>query len=429
MIRILLDRLQLAWYAVLYGSLVARITATIAALALVAAGGFFLPHLLLDKEKQLAEASTLTVWYASSSTSVDLVEQEIKDLLPGYSIRLVDKQDPFALEEALFAADAGSAPDVVLGGSAMLTRGAENGMFLPLDTELDAEAFPARVLELATIGNRLYGVPYALDTAVFVWNKKLYGTDAPKTFGDLLDWHDEQGRTEPSLCVYDGAWMYQPLLDALGAEPWVSAGNRPTLLENAFGPEFERNFARALDGETPILSTSCTANFGKGEVPFAIVGQWTIGEFTDVEHGTGQVPGVTAKTPGRAWLAGSNAYITKFARERGKLDAATVFTEWVSTLIGQQTLTTDGIAVSARQDSVKADAPAVTKAVNSVLATSQAEPDGVLLLDAGNGSWFTLIETFVDEAIKKPSSLPALRKALVEDIEANLATYKNPVKK
>jgi maltose-binding protein MalE len=418
MIRTLLDKLQLAWYAVLYGSAAARITAAATAFTLVVGGAYLLPSLVIDENKRAADASTLIVWYEGVTTNVNSFSENPELILPGYTLKLVDKSET-TIEQALKTVDEKDAPDIVLGSSALLNDGYASGTFIaPENVKLTDGKFSNAALKLASVDGKLVAVPYALETSVFIWNTAIYGKAAPSTLGEMIDWHNSERRSTPSLCVDNGSWGAQPLLDVLSGAPRTAAGTA-----EMFGTGFEKSFAGLLATPTPFLSFDC-AGFDAGGVPFALVGQWQIAAIEEAEFGAGPFPGTAVGSTGTPWVTSVNAYMTKYVKERGNADAAQKLLGWTTNSVAQAGLTANGARIVAHIDAAKEWKNKYASPLLNVVSDAEPQP-ATLLRNAGKGNWFDLVSAFLTDAVDKPASLSALRATLVKQLAANEAVTKD----
>lgn len=418
MIRTLLDKLQLAWYAVLYGSAAARITATVAALTLVVGGAYFIPSLVIDEDKRAAEAATLIVWYESVTTNIDGLSENAKFTVPGYTLKFVDKSE-ITLEEAWKNVKPENAPDIVLGSSALLAEGYASGSFIALGgLKLEAGKFSAAAVQLASSDKKLFAVPYALETSVFLWNTDVYGKTAPATLGEMTAWHESERRRSPSLCVDNGAWGAQPLLDVLSGSPRSAAGTA-----EAFGAGFEKSLVELLGTTTPFLTQDCSG-FDNGDVPFALVGQWQLGDIKKAEFGVTSFPGRTAGSSGTPWVTSMNAYMTKYAKERGRSDAALKLLEWVANPGAQSGLTASGARIVAHADAAKKWENEFASNLLNIVREAEPQP-AALLRDGGKGNWFDVVGAFLADATEDPRSITELRTNLLKQLAVNEAAPKD----
>jgi alpha-glucoside transport system substrate-binding protein len=133
--------------------------------------------------------------------------------------------------------DGGNPPDVVSNPSAgQMKTLATAGELLALDEIVDAAAiesqFPPSLVELVSVGDRLYGVPGTTAVAGLVWyNKKRYDGPTSGTIDDLAAWTaDAAAAGKTPFCIglesgpqsgWPGAsWIQQFMLQESGADAY-----------------------------------------------------------------------------------------------------------------------------------------------------------------------------------------------------------------
>ena len=285
----------------------------------------------------------------------------VRELLPEFErenpgVRVEVQQIPWtAAHEKLLTAHVGEAtPDVAQLGNTWLSEFVALDAIAPLDARVaesatvdPADPFPG-IWDTNVIGDRLYGVPWYVDTRVLFYRRDLLaaaGHPEPPA-----DWEQWRAAMRDVVAAGGGARRYGILLPLNEWPPTVILGLQAgsPLLDVARGygafaqPEFRRAFDFYLglfrDGLAPPVSNNEIANlyqeFARGTFAMYITGPWNLGEFqrrlpAELQDAwaTAPLPGPEPGVPGVSLAGGSSLVIFK---DSPRADAAWKLVEFLS---------------------------------------------------------------------------------------------------
>ena len=138
-----------------------------------------------------AAAKTITVWADEQrGPQLKSLIDGNTSIAPGYVIKVKFFSALTALQGAWDKATAAGGPDVMTGPASMASQGGKSGKLAPLTySATNNEQIPSAGQQALSYKGKVYGVPLDVDTTAFLWNKKLFGDNAPKTFGEMVDWY------------------------------------------------------------------------------------------------------------------------------------------------------------------------------------------------------------------------------------------------
>ena len=267
-------------------------------------------------------------------------------------IRVDVQQLPWtAAHQKLLTAFAGdSTPDVCQLGNTWIPEFVALGALEPLDTPiaraaLDPGDFFAGIWDTNVIGDRVYGVPWYVDTRLLFYRTDLFAqagvTRAPVSWAEWT-------RALAAVKAHASAGRYAMLLPSNEFEPLLALAlqqEEPLLRDDARHGNFTSpGFRRALafyvalfrDGYAPIATAAEIANiwseFGRGTFASFVSGPWNIGELDRRLPAALQSTWSTAPLPGPdgpgASIAGGSSLVL-FRASRAK-DAAWKLVAWLS---------------------------------------------------------------------------------------------------
>jgi len=226
-------------------------------------------------------------------------------------------------------------PDVVVGPHDWVGDLARRGLIEPLAlSHRRREAFLPEAVEAMTWNGELYGVPYALDTALLLRNLDL-APEQPETFEELLASGEAlraAGRADEALVVQVGAdgdpyYMY-PLLLAAGG--WIfgrDAEGRPDPTQlGVTAPETIRAFGRfrelGAQGRRvlrrEIDKERATALFEAGRAPYLICASRVVSDAREagLRFAVGPVPPYEGHAPVRPFVSVHGFFLTRRGRNK-----------------------------------------------------------------------------------------------------------------
>ncbi|BCB76969.1 hypothetical protein GCM10022251_44520 [Phytohabitans flavus] len=253
----------------------------------------------------------------------------------GVRLRFHTEQIERLQERLVSGVDGDEVPDVVVGPHDWVGDLAERGLIEPLAlSQRRREAFLPSAVEAMTWRGELYGVPYALDTAVLLRNTDL-APEQPATFEDLLASGEAlraAGRADEALVVQVGAggdpyYMY-PLLLAAGG--WLfgrGADGRPdarrlgaTAAETVAGFERIRGLGARGSGvlRLEIDKERATALFEAGRAPYLICASRVVSDArrAGLPFAVGPVPPFAGNEPVRPFVSVHGFFLTRRGRNK-----------------------------------------------------------------------------------------------------------------
>lgn len=377
-----------------------------------------------DKGSTAASSTVLQMWGRSDNQAflpglVDAFNASHKDV----QVKLTLVPAAQVAQKFSAAASGGDGPDLVSLDVATVPQYATAGWLADVTTRSKSLSYLGELspshLELATLGDALYALPFTADVSVLYYNKALFkqaGLDPdqpPTTWAQIRDdatavralGPDYYGYYFSGACGGCMAFTLLPYVWAdggevlKGSEPGVTATISPNAeLANTLG------FFKSLwdSGVVPAeaQTDSGADQFGpffSGKTAMFVNGSYPIGtlksEHPDIDFGVTLVPGETSGTG--AYTGGDSIAITKKAAAS---DVAWEVVSWM-TSTGQEKLAAAGVlptrldiaknayAASDPRLAVLADALSVGHTPNS---THVAE----LFFD-NNGPWSTLMQSAI----------------------------------
>lgn len=253
----------------------------------------------------------------------------------GVRLRFHTEQIERLQERLVQGADGDEVPDVVVGPHDWVGDLARRGLIEPLAlSHRRREAFLPEAVEAMTWNGELYGVPYALDTALLLRNVDL-APEQPGTFEELLASGAAlraAGRADEALVVQVGAdgdpyYMY-PLLLAAGG--WLfgrGAQGRPDPGRlGVTAPETIRAFERfrelGAQGigvlRREIDKERATALFQAGRAPYLICASRVVSDLREagLRFAVGPVPPYEGEAPVRPFVSVHGFFLTRRGRNK-----------------------------------------------------------------------------------------------------------------
>ena len=292
--------------------------------------------LLAACAKSSDDSITLRFWtMGREGEVVGSLLRDFERLHPG--VRIDVQQLPItAAHEKLLTAFAGDAlPDIGQIGNTWMPELATLGALEPLQSRVDASTivdqsdYFAGIWDSNVIDDRLYGVPWYVDTRLLFYRKDLLAEAGfPNPPHDWAEW----ARQMAALKQLGGEKKYSILLPLDEYESLLNLAvqeSDPLLRDDDTRGNFEsagfrRAFAFYIDmyreGWAPVMSATQISNvwdeFAKGFFAFHITGPWNVGEYSrrlparlKDDWGTAALPGPNG--PGAAVGGGSSLVMFK----------------------------------------------------------------------------------------------------------------------
>ncbi len=342
----------------------------------------------------------ITWWDTSDATkeapAYQALVADFEKANPGVRVSYVNVPFGGAREEFLAAAGTEDAPDVLRAYVGWTADLAKSGALAPLDgtaAATDVAKFQPQLVEQATYGGKLYGIPQVTDTLALMYNKDLFAkagiTAAPVTWDELkADAALVKERTGVDGFAFNPQDYYaMPFLYGEGADLVDVAGKRITVDSPAAAKGIDTLKAllaapgvAALDTTENAYATVMNA-FSGGKAAAIIQGPWEVADllgsaaFPDAANlGIATVPAGGAGRPG-APLGGHNLVVNARS-DAGHQAAAEKFIAFLASAGPQASAAVKNATLPTRADAYTAEVtanPAVA-AYQQVLPAGRARP-------------------------------------------------------
>ncbi len=384
-----------------------------------------------------AAPRTITVW-ADEQRGPQL--QKLIDgnttIAPGYVIKVKFFSALDALQSAWDKSTAAGGPDVMTGPASMAAAGGKSGKLarIIVTSKLKSEIPSAGLASMSYKGS-VYGVPLDVDTTGFLWNTGLYGTTAPATFADMVDYYktnkSSKGLTG-GICAFEGTWGSHAVLTALGGGAWGYKGSnaqydKVLLNSSAFKSNVDKYLLDSSGKSNGFFQwDGCGDAFKAGKIPFAITGAWNFDGITKagIKYGIGATPGLTASTKGAQWVNYSGAYITSYAKTHGvDLGARKLVVEWFASTQGQLAMSELSKRPPASKTANALVTDAQTLAVGKAASTGTPQVSPALDNKTGGANWYDVLGGVYTDIFTKGKSADATLDAAAAILAKNFANY------
>ena len=384
-----------------------------------------------------AAPRTITVW-ADEQRGPQL--QKLIDgnttIAPGYVIKVKYFSALDALQSAWDKSTAAGGPDVMTGPASMAAAGGKSGKLarIIVTSKLRSE-IPSAGLAAMSYKGSVYGVPLDVDTTGFLWNTALYGTTAPATFADMVDYYktnkSSKGLTG-GICAFEGTWGSHAVLTALGGGAWGYKGSnaqfdKVLLNSSSFKSNVDKFLLDSSGKSNGFFQwDGCGDAFKAGKIPFAITGAWNFDGITKagIKYGIGATPGLTASTKGAQWVNYSGAYITSYAKTHGvDLGARKLVVEWFASTQGQLAMSELSKRPPASKTANALVTDAQTLAVGKAASTGTPQVSPALDNKTGGANWYDVLGGVYTDIFTKGKSADATLDAAAAILAKNFANH------
>ncbi len=276
------------------------------------------------------DGSTMTMWVRSDGPDV-LTQALVEAYNESHENQIELTVQPSDNYQQLVGAAAGgdSLPDLLAADVVYSPNYVEQGLFLDITDRVGALEFvddltPAHSAAASDADGSTFGVPFIVDSSVFVYNKDLYAAagldpEAPPTSFEEVYAHaeavrglggDTYGFYWAGNCAGCNAYTIFPMLSAAGAPP-LQAGE-PVDLDSepmaAVLDLYQRLYAADLMSPESAQETGSTwtAAFTAGKVGLAPIGNFIFPELAEVDFEWGYAPLVAPDGSGTSTFVGGD---------------------------------------------------------------------------------------------------------------------------
>ncbi|MCP8968269.1 sugar ABC transporter substrate-binding protein [Ectobacillus ponti] len=294
--------------------------------------------------KSASSSKELLVWEDKDKVNgiKDAVAQFEKDNNIKVKIKEIGTTDQ--VKQLRLDGPAGKGPDVITIPHDQIGGAVTEGLLAELKSDKSVtDKFTESSISAETFQGKLYGLPKATETPVFIYNKKLMPQDqVPKTLEDLYTF--SKGFTKDGnygfLALWDNFYFAEGIMAGYGG--YVFENNNGTLdptklgLNNAGsvqGAEFitkwykEGLFPKGIIGEKG--GSQLDALFNEGKVAAVMNGPWAFQGYGNakIDYGVAPMPKLANGQPVKTFMGVKGYHVTSFSK---KQDLAQKFIEFIT---------------------------------------------------------------------------------------------------
>lgn len=320
-----------------------------------------------------AAAEDFSIWVRSDGSEFmpKLVEAFNAESEHNAELQIVPVDE--LVQKYAIASAGGSAPDALSLDLIFTPAFAENGQLQDMTDFARSlpyfDSLSQAHLNVGTVDDRIYGMPFSGDASLLLWNKDLYeeaGLDpeqGPTTWAEIEEHakaisgigEETYGYYFSGNCGGCNIFTFTPLIWASGGNILEDNGRTATLdsEEAVAAIDFYRGMVN--DGLVPAGSQTDTgtnffAAFANGNIGISPSGSFAIGalnnQYPDLNYGVTYLPGQDGEWSS---FAGGDNIVISAGTDESKLPAIHAFIEYAYSLEGQKILTENG-AVPVRTD-------------------------------------------------------------------------------
>ncbi|MDO5732536.1 MAG: extracellular solute-binding protein [Eubacteriales bacterium] len=308
------------------------------------------------QHSRAAEKTKISFWHGWTGDEAKKLKGYIDEFNASQDEVEVDVLDSQSRDALLTALTGSDGPDMVYNMDFMANQWGNAGLLRPLNdliesSGMDLENSVKSEIDIVTVDDNIYGIPYTMDIFALFYNKKIlaeHGFEAPKTLEEMFeqckaiatkegDSYTRLGYVpdfpwiEASLMAHKyGAYLWDSEKKELGmpSEAWEEYLAYKDQYYSEFGRDevtkFKSGFGAYDSPENP---------FFQGKVAFAIEGEWYptfIKDYApaDFEWGVVPLPG-SEKHPEFADVAETSAGMLMINGKSEKAEACFKFISWL----------------------------------------------------------------------------------------------------
>ena len=319
-------------------------------------------------------------------------------IVPGYKIQVKFFSSLSALQDAWSKASAASGPDV-LTGPASFVLDAKSGKLASIQPGSANQAFSKGAISAMSYAGKQYGVALDIDTTALVYNKTLFGSAAPTSLVQMVNFYNTNKASKGlvgGVCAADGTWGTQALLNGFGGGAWDISKSKPNynkvvLNSSAFISNVKKYLLDSSGKSTGFFQwDSCNAAFTAGKIPFAITGAWNYGGYTKagLSFGLSAIPGLNGGTAAQ-WVNYSGAFLTSYAATHGvSIGARQLLLNFFASTDGQVAMYKASTRPPANAQAIAQVTDPLTLGVGKAAAAGQPQIDALLNDSTGGTNWY-----------------------------------------
>lgn len=298
-----------------------------------------------SREKEESKAKKdydLLVW-EDDKKGVGL-EPAVKSFEEKYKVKVkvVEMQMTDQVKKLRLDGPAGTGPDVVTLPHDQIGNAVTEGLLSEVKADDAVKSkFTNSSIEAQTYNGKLYGLPKAIETPVFIYNKKLM-PKAPETMDELFNFSKEFTKDGKYgfLALGDNFYFANAFMAGMGGYVFGEKDGKPNAsdvgLNNSGavqGAEYlqkwykEKLFPKGIIGESG--GPAADGLFNEGKAASIMNGPWAFQamEKNGIDYGVAPMPKLPNGQPMKTFVGVKGWHVTSFSKQN---DLATKFTEWVT---------------------------------------------------------------------------------------------------
>ncbi|WP_242302663.1 extracellular solute-binding protein [Bacillus cereus group sp. BfR-BA-01361] len=296
-----------------------------------------------EKEESKAKKDyDLLVW-EDDKKGVGL-EPAVKSFEEKYKVKVkvVEMQMTDQVKKLRLDGPAGTGPDVVTLPHDQIGNAVTEGLLSEVKADDAVKSkFTDSSIEAQTYNGKLYGLPKAIETPVFIYNKKLM-PKAPETMDELFNFSKEFTKDGKYgfLALGDNFYFANAFMAGMGGYVFGEKDGKPNAsdvgLNNSGavqGAEYlqkwykEKLFPKGIIGESG--GPAADGLFNEGKAASIMNGPWAFQamEKNGIDYGVAPMPKLPNGQPMKTFVGVKGWHVTSFSKQN---DLATKFTEWVT---------------------------------------------------------------------------------------------------
>ncbi|MGH3498133.1 MAG: ABC transporter substrate-binding protein [Nocardioidaceae bacterium] len=295
----------------------------------------------------------ITVWEGytdKEGTAFNQIVDRFNKTHPSISVSVLETNNDYALQKVLTAVRGGTPPDVAyLYGS-----WAPNVAKIPSVVDLTSTVHQASVnwndfwpgeQAVATVGNKVIGIPALVDNLAIVYNKTLFqqaGIPAPTTSWTWDDFraaakkltnsgNKQYGWSFPADASEDTVWHWEAMLWGAGGDI-LNQDNTKAAFDSAQGLQAMTMLKdMAVDDKSVYVDTTNSKYmdlFNAGKIGMLVTGPWDLSSIT-VKYGVQIMPAFAGSSAGHQSISGPDNWVV-FDNGSTRTAAAKTFLTWLT---------------------------------------------------------------------------------------------------
>lgn len=272
------------------------------------------------------------------------LEPAVKSFEEKYKVKVkvVEMQMTDQVKKLRLDGPAGTGPDVVTLPHDQIGNAVTEGLLSEVKADDAVKSkFTDSSIEAQTYNGKLYGLPKAIETPVFIYNKKLM-PKAPETMDELFNFSKEFTKDGKYgfLALGDNFYFANAFMAGMGGYVFGEKDGKPNAsdvgLNNSGavqGAEYlqkwykEKLFPKGIIGESG--GPAADGLFNEGKVASIMNGPWAFQamEKNGIDYGVAPMPKLPNGQPLKTFVGVKGWHVTSFSKQN---DLATKFTEWVT---------------------------------------------------------------------------------------------------